>query len=311
MKNTDLVSIGELYGGMLNSFKKNITESTKKNKNAFGDQPKLVGKGPHTDGYNNALNDNEDVSEEDEEDVKPSKRQSATKELESKLNDPKISENEKKKIKKEIDSRSAEEAEEIAESQKIGKKILNKFMSNKSMFDKLYNKVLKENFGMEGQENNALGLDNATPDADLGDDGLGGEEGETVTFTLDRATAQALVDVLQTALGDEGLEGEDGGEDTLDFEGEGGEADEFGGEEDEMSFEEDEEVGTKTAPDKKTAYMGKDNKVSGPPKPKSGHAKADVTNKTDTTQGAPPITALQGKSNQVPGSTVKVGDYFK
>ena len=123
---------------------------------------------------------------------------------------------------------------------------------------------------------------------------------------MPRDTAQALVDILQTALGEGGEEdfgGEDEGGDDLDF---GDEP-----EDDDMNFDEDEETGTKPAPDKKTAYMGKDNKVSGPPKPKSGHAKTDVTNKTDTTQGAPPITALQGKNNQVPGSTVKVGDYFK
>jgi len=313
MKKQDTVKIGDMYGKMLNSFRYNLKES---NKNAFGDQPELKGKGPKTDGYNDALNDEEEVSEEDEEVSNPStKRQKLSKTLEDKLKSDKVSPEEKKKIKKQIDNMSAEEAEEelfVKESRKSVRTMVNNSMS-KSVFDKLYNKVLKENFGQEDQDVDALGLDDSTQDSDLGDefgdDEFGGEEGEgEVTFTLPKDVAQQLIDVLQGALGggeeDFGDEGDD-----LDFGDEGG--DEFG--DDGMDFDEDEETqGTKTAPDKKKAFMGKSNKVSGPPAPKSGKAKTDVTDETGTKDGAPSFTALQGKNNQVPGSTLKKAtDYFK
>jgi hypothetical protein len=285
MKRNDAVCIGDIYGKMLNPLRHSLKES--KNKNAFGDQPELKGKGPHTDGFNKALNDEEECDEDEETPDSKSKKK----------NNLKV--NKKKNLK---------------ESRKNSKHMVNSIMS-KSVFDKLYSKVLKENFGQE-EDVDALGLDDATPDSDLGDD-FGGEDdlgGDEVTFTLPKDVAQQLVDVLQGVLGgDEGLGDELGGDDDLDF----GDDDDFGGddfgsEEDEMSFEEDEEVGTKTAPDKKKAFMGKDNKVSGPPKPKGGQAKADVTDDTNTTNSAPPIAALQGKNNQVPGSTLKkASDYFK
>jgi len=284
MKRNDAVCIGDIYGNMLNGVKKTIKES--KNKNAFGDQPELKGKGPHTDGFNKALNDEEECDKcgEDEEHEAPKPKKSKVK------------------------------GKNLKESRKNSKHMVNSIMS-KSVFDKLYSKVLKENFGQE-EDVDALGLDDATPDSDLGDD-FGGEDdlgGDEVTFTLPKDVAQQLVDVLQGVLGgDEGLGDELGGDDDLDFgddDDSGG--DDFGSEEDEMSFEEDEEVGTKTAPDKKKAFMGKDNKVAGHPKPSSGKAKPDVTDDTNTTNSAPPIAALQGKNNQVPGSTLKkASDYFK
>jgi len=320
MSKKDLTSIGDVYGKMLNSFKfHNIKES---NSNAFGDQPKLVGKGPDTDGYNKALNDEkpeecEECDEDEEDSVKPTKRQDATQKLKDKLNDGKLSADAKKKLQKQIDLRTAEESEEeiVSESKKIGKRTLNNFMS-KSVFDKLYNKVLKENFGQE-DDTDALGLSDATPDSEFGDEGFGDEggddlggEGDEVTFTLPRDVAQQLIDVLQATLGGGEEDFADEGADDLNFDDEG--ADEFGAEEDEMSYEEDEEEGTKVAPDKKKVFQAKSNKVSGPPAPKSGKAKSDITDETGTKDGAPPITALQGKSNQVPGSTLKKAtDYFK
>lgn len=315
MSKKDLTSIGDVYGKMLNSFKfHNIKES---NSNAFGDQPKLVGKGPDTDGYNKALNDEkpEECEEDEETDSKTTKRQDTTQKLKTKLKDPKISSDAKKKLQKQIDLRTAEEAEEeiVSESKKITKRTLNNFMS-KSVFDKLYNKVLKENFGQE-DDTDALGLSDSTPDSEFGDEGFGDEgeddlggEGDEVTFSLPRDVAQQLIDVLQGVLGGE-EDFADEGADDLNFDDEG--ADDFGAEDD-MSFEEDEEEGTKVAPDKKKVFQAKSNKVSGPPAPKSGKAKSDITDETGTKDGAPPITALQGKSNQVPGSTLKKAtDYFK
>jgi hypothetical protein len=314
MKKRDAVCIGDIYGKMLNPLRHSLRES--KNKNAFGDQPELKGKGPHADGYNKALNDEK---EEDEENTSPklSKRQQSTKDMEDRLKDPKLSTDEKKKIKKQIDLRTAEESEEeifVKENRKNVLKMVNNSMS-KSVFDKLYNKFLKENFGQEDNDIDALGLDDSSPDSDFGDefggDEMGDEEGDSVTFTLDRATAQTLIDVLQGALG-EGEEDLDDEGDDLDFGDEDG--DEFGGDDDfGGDFEEDEETqGTKPAVDKKKAFQGKSNKVSGPPAPKSGKAKTDVTDEVGTKDGAPSFAALQGKNNQVPSSTLKKAtDYFK
>jgi hypothetical protein len=316
MKRKDTISIGDIYGKMLNPLRHSLKESKHKNKNAFGDQPDLIGDGPKTDGYHKALNDEEDCPcDEDEEE--PHKKTKGDKVGE-------FYSNKKKKVDDSDDSEEIDSDEvkkdaiwnkKLKESKKNSRRMVNSIMS-KSVFDKLYSKVLKENFGQEDNDVDALGLDDSTPDSDLGDE-FGGEDdlgGDEVTFTLPKDVAQQLVDVLQAVLGGEEDLGDDlGGEDDLDFGGEddlGG--DEFGAEEDEMSFEEDEEVGTKTAPDKKKAFMGKDNKVSGPPKPKGGQAKADVTDDTNTSNSAPPITALQGKNNQVPGSTLKkASDYFK
>ena len=204
-----------------------------------------------------------------------------------------------------------EDNKNIKESKKIATKTLNNFMS-KSVFDKLYSKVLRENFGQEdeGSDIDALGLDDATPDSDMdefGDeDGLE-EDGDSVTFTLDRATAKTLIDVLQGALGEEDGGMEDEGDD-LDFGDEG----EDEGEDDKFNFEEDEEVqGTKVAPDKKKTFQAKSNKVGGKVKP---HKKAIRTDVTDGVESAGNFsdTIDYGKSNQVKGSTLKRGaEFFK
>lgn len=306
MRHNDAVTIGDMYGKMLNPLRHSLKES--KNKNAFGDQPDIIGDGPKTDGYNDALND---------ESPKETKRQGVVKKLDSKLKDSKLNDAQKKKIKKQKDAMTAEEAEEelfVKENRKNIRAMVNNNMS-KSVFDKLYNKVLKENFGQEDQDVDALGLDDSTPDSDFGDDFGGDElgdegEGEEVTFTLPRDVAQQLIDVLQASIGGGEEEGFGDEGDDLDFGDEG--EDDFGGEDDGMDFEEDEEVGTKPAVDKKKAFQGKSNKVSGPPSPKSGKAKTDVTDETGTKDGAPNFSALQGKNNQVPGSTLKKAtDYFR
>lgn len=89
-------------------------------------------------------------------------------------------------------------------------------MSNKSLFEKLFEEV------MENDEA-ALGIDGGDSAGDMGGaDEFGGEEGggeEEVTLTMDKATAEKLMDLLSAALG--------GG---LDEEGET-EGDEFGGSE--------------------------------------------------------------------------------
>jgi hypothetical protein len=91
-------------------------------------------------------------------------------------------------------------------------------MSNKSLFEKLFEEV------MENDEA-ALGIEGGDSAGDMGgaEDFGGGDEGmgDEVTLTMDKATAEKLMDLLSAALG--------GG---LDEEGEGeGEGDEFGGSE--------------------------------------------------------------------------------
>jgi len=327
MKQKDSVSLGDIYGKMLNSV--HTIKESKTPKTFDGEfRNKKQKDGPESaDGYNKAENK---AAEEDEENddvskyLPKSKISKSADKLKEKLKNPNISAKDKSSIKKSLKNIESglerSESEEIQESKKIATDRLNKHMS-KSAFDKLFNKVLKENFGQpnEGDDLDALGLDDATPDSDMEDD-FGGEEDDfggeedSVTFTLDRAMAQSLIDVLQGALGDEEGGDEFGGEDDdLDFGDEDDDMD-FGGEDDDMDFEEDEETqGTKPAPDKKAAFQAKSNKVGGRANPKGGNkAKTDVTDDTKTTHSAPPITALMGHNNQVPKSTLKAKqDYFR
>jgi hypothetical protein len=107
---------------------------------------------------------------------------------------------------------------------KINESDINTFMSNKSLFERLFEDVM-------GDEE-ALGLpapgDESSPEG-MGEEGMG-EEGEgedTVTLTLDRATAEKLHDLLGSVIGGEEEGEEEGGE----FGEDGGEFGEEGGEE--------------------------------------------------------------------------------
>ena len=99
------------------------------------------------------------------------------------------------------DEEEDEESSEITE--KIARDSLNNFMKQKSVFDKLYDKVMvNENFDeMESEDFDALGIEDATPDAEEGSD--------EVTVTLARDVAQALCDVLQAACGESDSEDAD------------------------------------------------------------------------------------------------------
>ena len=122
-------------------------------------------------------------------------------------------------------------------------------MSNKSLFEKLFEEV------MENDEA-ALGIEGGDSAGDMGGDDMGGDDmgGDEVTLTMDRATAEKLMDLLSAALGgghEEEGEGE-GDEFGGSEEGEG-EGDDFGGgmgdeaaeeEEDEDAEEEEDEDGS-------------------------------------------------------------------
>lgn len=313
-------SIGTLYGDILNGVKKELIKEEKKQPpNAFNSKLPIEKSKP-IDGYNQALNDEKDCNEDEdnEEFLKPKTKQSkASVTLANKAKKEKNPKKKKKLERKSFEHGFYSEGEE--ETEKNYTESINRVMKQ-SAFDKLVKKVLKENFGQDDtQELDALGLDDATPDTELDDefgDDLGDEtegEGDTVTFTLDRATAQALVDVLQGALGgdvedDLGDEGDD-----LNLDDDFGGDDEFGDEGDDLEFgeEDNEEWGTKPAPDKKAAFQGKNNKVGGKANPKSsGKASSDVTDEQGTKDGAPSFTHLQGKDNKVK-SQVNAGDFFK
>ena len=117
-------------------------------------------------------------------------------------------------------------------------------MSNKSLFEKLFEEVMENDeaaLGIEGGDAGDMGGDEMGGD-DFGDE-MGGDE---VTFTLDKATAEKLMDVLQAALGG----GSEEGEGEMEHEGEefGGEGEgemgggEFGGSEDAEEDEEEEDA---------------------------------------------------------------------
>ena len=122
------------------------------------------------------------------------------------------------------DGEGEEDEEEFsAEALEIAQEGLNKYMANKSIFDKLYTKVINEDFGMEEVDDlDALGIDDATPDDEIADD-----EGGEVTITLDKDLAQALHDVLMAAMGedddveDDDVEDDDMGDDELPEDNEG------------------------------------------------------------------------------------------
>lgn len=297
MRKSDLLNIGDIYGGQLNQVKKNLNESTGPGGKSLDDKnaASLRDGGPvEKSGYKKALNDEDEEYDEDNEDQADKKK--------------------KKPIK---------------ESKKVPTQKINTNMKNK--FDRLYSKVIKENWGFaEDAEDDisALGLDDATPDSDLDADFGGGEGddfggGEEVTITLDKATAQTLIDLLQGAIGggegedDFGGEGEIEGEGDLDFGSEGGLDEDNEEEDDDFDNEEDEETyGTKTnAPDKKKVFQAKNNKVGGKVKPSSKKASSDVTDDVgdDGDYGhaiSSPKKPNDGKNNKV-GNLKKGADFFR
>ncbi len=107
-------------------------------------------------------------------------------------------------------------------------------MSNKSLFEKLFEEVMQD-------DAEALGLpsgEGSEGAGDMGGEDFGSEEGgDEVTLTLDRATAQKLHDLLGGILG---------GEEETEDEGEFGDDEDMGGEDEGMG---DEDMGDEAAED--------------------------------------------------------------
>ena len=302
-KQNDFSSIGQVYGSMLNNMKHKLVSEGKTGTvkpGEIGEAPLIKGGPLKTSGYvpskidrrkmsDKELKDNlyniknlsqPDNLEEDEEDVKPKKR---------------VVKKPKKK---------AEAEETIKESRKIAKASINNFMRKKSIFDKLYENVMNPS-GASNPMGSDMGseMDDANELDALGIEGEGEgmeETGEDVTFTLDRETAQKLIDVLQAAIGGEEEGGFGDEEGDTELEDDMGEGDT---EEAEEGFwdEDEEDLGADNL--SKEINYGKNNKV-GNLKTQSGGASSAYTDKvgSDGDHGHALVNAKQpnmGKSNKV------------
>lgn len=286
-------TLGDVYGEMLKSVKTVVNENAQENinkskkipkmsKNAFNDKMDIQKGGPTSaDGFHKALND--DYCGCDEEDNEEQKYDRIS-QIKKKLKNPNISDKERKSLEKTLENMEKdmqrEEAEEniVKESKKIARNRLNTFMMKKSTFDKLFESVMGNDFE-EAEQVDALGLGDAPTDDEMEGDEFEGDEGDEVTFTLDRATAQKLHDVLMGVLGGE-AEGED-----LDFDVEGDmdEEGDFYDDEEEYDVEDEDEqsfaptdkvgndgtVGPKNSKDGPNKFQGKNNKVGGRPQPRN------------------------------------------
>lgn len=283
MSKQDFFKLGEIYSNQLNNIKhKIVTEQKHQSKvkpGEIGEAPLIKGGPDSTDGYVKDLIDkkNKKIKDDNLYDIDNLSQDETSEETDKETKSKKLT----------------------TESQKIARRSINKFMRKKSLFDRLYENVMTPgapapDMGGEmdqEQELDALGIE----DEGLEDD-MGGE-GDEVTFTLDRATAQKLHDVLMSVL--------EGGEEDLGDEGDFAMGDEdadddFGG--DDFGDEDEEELGH-TLVNAKQVDMGKNNKV-GNLKVKSGGASSAYTNKVgdDGDHGHALVNAKQpdmGKNNKV------------
>jgi len=290
MAKRDLNSLGDIYGGMLNTLKYNLVKESKikKGGNDLNDDMPLDGKGPYVDGFHVALDDCgcSDHTEEDEE-----------------IEDENLEDEEIEDEENEDDNEDSEEIKK--ESRKIGKQILNTVMTKKTLsFDKLYARVINENYGMNRIEDaeddsiDALGLEDEPMD-----DEFDGEEGGDVTIVIPKSLAQQFHNIFAKVLGDN-LEGEDDmdGEDDLNFDGEDdGEDDGKYGE----YGEEDEEGEASELPSTAGhSLTGRKNTVGGI-KAKKSSASAKVTDEVGTKEN------FGTNVNMGTGSGNKVGKAYK
>jgi hypothetical protein len=175
-------------------------------------------------------------------------------------------------------------------------------MSNKSLFEKLFEEVMQD-------DAEALGLPSGEGEegmGEMGGDEFGSEEGgDEVTLTLDRATAQKLHDLLGGILGgeEETEEGED------EFGGEEGGMEE-GGEDmgDEASEEEkgdkdedeDEDETMSEAPQSKYEKFETKGKADQLQKQSNSRVQGAVANKTSAHGNAERTSQTQGTEHYMP-----------
>jgi hypothetical protein len=191
-------------------------------------------------------------------------------------------------------------------------------MSNKSLFEKLFEEVMQD-------DAEALGLpsgEGSEGAGEMGGDDFGSEEGgDEVTLTLDRETAQKLHDLLGGILGggeeteDEGMGEEDGMEDMGEDEDMGDEAAESIEEDEENSDEDDtmheapqskyETFETKGKAEQLQKHSN--SRVQGALANKtSAHGKAERTSQTPGTEHYMPFNKKVDQAK--PGGSIKVNN---
>ena len=195
---------------------------------------------------------------------------------------------------KEIDFSKREESCDSCE--KVAKESINTSNMSKFLFDKLFEDVMSGSEFGGGDDAGDLGIDVGGGE---GGEDLGG--GDEVTITLDRATAEKLIDLIQGAMG--GV-----GEDEGELDGEGGEegGEDFGGEEEgEGAMGESIEVVAEPKPfgAKAETLQKRDNKVSSKYKAAGGKAHTGsipaLEAEPKAFSGKP--ETLQNKNNKVAG----------
>ncbi len=215
-KKYDLKDLGEVYSN-LGKETTVVAEST--DKATVGDKGAAVGEAPLVDGgitKDCGCEEPKEVEGTDAPGVEnPGEPAAVKEEDEEQLDEAHCDEEDKEEDgehsdeEKEEDGEHAEEDEENAlETARGG---INNGMAKKSVFDELYSKVISEDFGMEEQDDlDALGIDEAPTDAELGDDeGDDAEAGDEVTVTLDKDMAKSLCDLLKAAMGEDDDDAED------------------------------------------------------------------------------------------------------
>ena len=288
-KNTDLNSIGNIYGDMLSNVR-TIEEKV----NEISEAPLQAGGPLERGGFTKKAVDRRTLSDKEKKDNLYNINNLSEEDEEGKEDHCKHAEegcdcDECKECK-------ANQKKNLGESRKIVKRSLNNFMSKKSVFEKLYENVMGNNFsppsaGAPGDEGD---YDESDDLAALGVDGTDDEVEDQVPFTLDRETAQKLIDVMQAALGEGDMEEDMGDEEGME---------DMDNEEDyEPMGEEDEEV-LGGATQFNTSYNdGKNNKV-GSLKTSKGTVVSKTTDKVgnDGEHGHALVNATykDGKSNKV------------
>lgn len=234
MSKNDINNLGSVYGSMLNGLKRDLIKEGKVGPGDIGEAELKDGGPEAADGFAEAEVDVEKLSDKEKKEnlydidkhsythkYVPATAEEDEEDAEEDEEKPDYIDIDKDGDKKESMKKAAKDAEEKEEdeessqiSEKIARDSLNNFMKQKSVFDKLYDKVMvSENFDeMESEDFDALGLADATPDEELG-----GED--EVTVTLSKDVAKTLCDLLQAAMGES--DDEDGAEEAPEEDEEG------------------------------------------------------------------------------------------
>lgn len=250
----DFTSIGNLYGSMLNGVRNKLVSEGKIGPKVgeIGESPLIKGGPQTTAGYMPAKLDKKTMSKKDIDD--------------NLYNVNNLTQDED-------EENTASPSKTTKKTVKMAKESINIFMRKKSIFDTLYENVMSPGSNAETQMGPEMD-DSQELDA-LGIDSGEGMEEETVTFTLDRATAEKLLDVIGAAMGDSS-EGEDEDQGEYEDDEEGGMDYGTSEEAEEGFWDEDEE--DEAVAGSKSIDMGKKNKV-GNLKVSSGAASTAVTDK--------------------------------